>query len=277
LTSLEGSQFSTLDLIRSNQTVSVCIPARNEEATVGSVVSELKKLKDIGAIEELTVIDDRSTDRTAEVAQEAGATVFTSSSLMSSFGECLGKGDAMWRAQEVLKGDVVCFIDADIQKFSNAFVTGLAGALITDTDLQLVKAKYRRPLCSSDGELLNEGGRVNALLARPLLRSFYPDIAWLSQPLSGEVAVRRSTLEKLEITCGYGVEIGMLVDTCKLAGSEAIAEVDLGTRYHRNRQLSELSLMADEVLAAVLHRADRSKLQGTSHQSRPAMKGLVTV
>lgn len=274
---LEESQFSVDELVSSDQSISVCIPAHNEEATIGEIVERLIPLKQQGALAELVVIDDRSTDSTAKVAERAGAKVFASNDLMQSFGECLGKGDAMWRAQAVLSSDIVCYIDADIRQFSESFVVGLAGALVSDQQLSLVKGAYQRPLYSEAGEQTQEGGRVNSLLARPLLRSLYPEIAWLSQPLAGETAVRSSLLAALPVVAGYGVEIAMLIDTCRLAGASSIGEVDLGIRYHRNRKLSELAPMADEVLAAALSRlkVDSSSNSQVPCLSRPAMNELV--
>jgi glucosyl-3-phosphoglycerate synthase len=95
---------------------------------------------------------------------------------------------------------------------------------------------------------------VTELMARPLLAAFWPELAGVLQPLSGEYAARRSLLERLPFRCGYGVDIGLLIDTCSEVGLEAIAQVDLYRRHHRHSDLPALGRMAAEVLQTVLDR-----------------------
>ena len=223
--------------------VSVCIPARNEEMTVGAVAIVAAGLVGVGLVDEVVVVDDGSTDATASAASAAGATV------VSSPGGP-GKGQAMRAALEVTTGDIVVFVDADVSEFSHRFISGLVAPLLMDPLVQLAKASYRRPLDGAPGE----GGRVTELLARPLLRRFFPDLADVGQPLAGECAVRRDTLEVVNLADGYGIEIGLLIDVFRLHGRDAIVDVDLGVRTHRNRPLHELRPHADEVLAALVAR-----------------------
>jgi glucosyl-3-phosphoglycerate synthase len=239
------------------QSISVCLPARECADTVGSIVSTLVALQAAGAIDEIVVIDAGSRDRTATVAEAAGAVVYQEAELLPELGPVLGKGDAMWRALSVLRGDLVCFLDADTTDFQAHFATGLLGPLVADPEVAFVKAFYRRPF-EQDGISLPEGGgRVNHLLARPALSLFYPELAEVRQPLAGEVAARRSLLTQLPFTTGYGVEIAMLIDAWRAVGLEGIAQVDLDVHHNRHQSLQALGPMALTVLATVAHRVER--------------------
>ncbi len=237
--------------------VSICLPARDCAATVGQIVSELAPLRDLGLVEEIVVIDASSADGTAAVAERAGAVVYQEAELLPAYGPVLGKGDAMWRALSVVRGELVCFLDADSEGFEAHFATGLLGPLIEDPRVSFVKAAYRRPF-EQDGISLPEGGgRVNHLMARPALALFYPQLAGVRQPLAGEVAARRSLLWQLPFTTGYGVEIAMLIDVWREVGLEGIAQVDLGVHRNRHQPLQALSPMAFTVLATVARRLER--------------------
>lgn len=226
-------------------TVSVCVPARNEVATIAGVVSPVVDLcRRYGLVDEVVVADDGSSDGTGTMAAALGAAVVRRTGLP-------GKGAAMAAAAQACGGDIVVFLDADVRSFGVHFVTGLLGPLLSDPGVALVKGAYRRP---GDGGPA-EGGRVTELLAKPLLRRFFPELAFLRQPLAGEVAVRRDVLDGLVLEPGYGVEIGMLIDVAARYGAASVAQVDLGERVHRNRPLAELAPQADQVLAAVLTRS----------------------
>ena len=218
--------------------VSVCLPARDEAATVGDVVAAIPD----ELVDEILVVDDGSTDATAAVATEAGARVVTTAPS--------GKGAAMRRGLDETTGDIVVYLDADVRNFEPHFVTGLVGPLLVRDDLALVKARYERP--TADGPA--GGGRVTELVAKPLLRLLFPDVPRFEQPLAGEVAARRVLLDKLTFAEGYAVDIALLLDAVAAAGDDAVAEVDLGVRVHRNRPLAELAPMADAIMAAALER-----------------------
>jgi len=245
--------------------VSVCLPARECAGTVGEIVGALGALRRVGVVDEIVVVDAASRDGTAAVAARAGASVWQEAELMRSWGSVQGKGDAMWRALSVLRGDLVCFLDADTEKFSPHFLTGLLGPLACEPGVSFVKGFYRRPL-SSDGMLeADGGGRVNHLTARPALAVFYPHLEHVRQPLAGEVAARRDLLERLPFATGYGVEIAMLIDAWREVGLEGIAEVDLGQHRNRHQPLSALTPMAATVLATVAARLERDgRLAGPS-------------
>ena len=236
-------------------TVSVCLPARNEAATIGPLLESLLPLRAAGVVDEVVVLDD-STDGTAEIAAAMGADVHEQASLRPEFGPVLGKGDALWRSLAVLRGDVVCFLDADSREAGEHFALGLIGPLLTDPDIAFVKGLYRRPLDMGGDKLPEGGGRVTELTARPLLNRFFPQLAGFGQPLAGEIAARRDLLERLPFATGYAVEIVMLIDAWRAAGLDALAQVDLDVRQNRHQPLGELGLMAAAVLAGVMSRAE---------------------
>lgn len=230
--------------VKGDRHLAVCIPARNEAGTVGAVVGVADRLRSAGVVDELVVVDDGSSDATAARATDAGATV-----VASPFGP--GKGQALACAVAATQAEVLVFLDADVTNLSASFIVGLAAPLFADPSVQLAKATYRRSL----GGRAGEGGRVTELLARPLLRRFFPELSALSQPLAGECAVRRDALDDLVLADGYGIEIGLLIDIYRRHGLGAIVEVDLGDRAHRNHPLRQLRPHADAVLDAVLSRA----------------------
>jgi glucosyl-3-phosphoglycerate synthase len=249
--------------------VSVVLPALNEESTVGRIVEAIHYSLGAGApeprrlVDELVVIDSASTDRTAEIARAAGATVVHRDSVLPQLPAVVGKGEAMWRSLAVTTGDVVVFVDADLQSFTPAYITGLLGPLLTDDTVHLVKAVYERPLVEGSSMVSAGGGRVTELVARPLLNLLWPALSGVVQPLAGEYAARRSLLEALPFPCGYGVELALLVDTVDMLGLDAIAQVDLGVRVHRHHDERRLGRMSAEILRTALDRlARRGDLTG---------------
>lgn len=232
--------------------MSVCLPARDEAATVGSIVEAIRRdlVDATGLVDEIVVVDDHSVDATAAVAAAAGAIVVDAATTIPSV-RGPGKGQALWKSLHESTGDLVVWCDADIAGFDTRFVTGLLAPLIEHPEVSFVKGTYRRPLIDGQG-----GGRVTELVARPLLTNLFPELAGMGQPLSGEYGGRRRLLERLPFVDGYGVDIALLIDTARAVGADGIAEVDLGERRHRNRPLDELGPLATEVLRAGLSRAD---------------------
>jgi glucosyl-3-phosphoglycerate synthase len=228
--------------------VSVCLPARDEEATVGpivaAVVAELVERR--GVVDEVVVVDDGSTDKTAAVAAAAGAVVVAADDVLPSVGPGTGKGEALWKSLHVATGDILVFLDADLVHFDPAFVTGLLAPLVDDPTVGFVKGFYERP---------GGGGRVTELVARPMLGLFFPELAFLRQPLGGEFAARREVLEQVPFVQGYGVDLALVVDVAARFGPASIAQVDLGVRTHRNRPLDQLAGQATAVLRVALQRA----------------------
>ncbi|MFE2374332.1 glucosyl-3-phosphoglycerate synthase [Streptomyces sp. NPDC059398] len=240
--------------------VSVVLPALNEEATVGAIVAtirrELMDTRPVPLVDELVVIDSGSTDRTAETAAAAGARVVHRDEILPRLPAVPGKGEVLWRSLLVTGGDIVCFVDADLREFSADFVSGIVGPLLTEPDVQFVKAMYDRPL----GEAAGQGGRVTELVARPLLNLHWPQLAGFVQPLGGEYAVRRSLLEQLPFPVGYGVELGLLVDALHTVGLDALAQVDVGSRKHRHQDGLALGRMAAAIYRTAQLRLSRGQL-----------------
>jgi glucosyl-3-phosphoglycerate synthase len=246
-------QVAVPDLVarKAGRTVSVVVPARNEEPTVTGVIAPLAhRLVPAGLVDEVLVIDGRSTDGTAVRAADAGARVLT----LPDDPALQGKGGALWWGLQQAKGDLVVFLDSDVAPSRAETAVALLTPLLTAPGVQFVKAAFDRPL-TVDGVLhQGSGGRVTELLARPLLNAWWPQLAGFVQPLAGELAATRSLLNRLPFATGYGLEIGMLVDVLELVGLDAMAQADIGERRHRHHSDAALGRMAAEVLAAAMHR-----------------------
>lgn len=235
---------------KGSTTVSMCIPCRNEVATIGSLVRHIRThlVDRYGLVDELIVLDDRSTDDTAVVAARAGATVVPIDDVHAVHGVGHGKGNALWATLAASSGDLLVWCDGDVTSFEPIWVPRLLLPLLRHDELALVKATYHRP------EQYGGGGRTTELVARPLLSLFFPELTGLDQPLAGEFAGRRSFLEQIPFVEGWGAEIGMLIDLARAFGPQSIGQVDLDTRRHRHRSLLELSVQAAEVMATALAR-----------------------
>jgi glucosyl-3-phosphoglycerate synthase len=234
---------------KGGHTVSVCLPARDEAATIGAIVRGCRAMETL--VDEIVVIDDGSSDDTLGIALAEGARGVRARDVLPECGAGQGKGEALWKSLHVAKGDLIVWCDADVQNFAPAFVAGLLGPLLLHDDVALVKGFYARPLDGRPGE----GGRVTELVARPLIELLFPELAAIVQPLAGECAGRREILEQLPFVQGYGVDLALLVDAAELCGVEAIAQVDLGERVHRNRPLTELAAQARAIMATAFERA----------------------
>jgi glucosyl-3-phosphoglycerate synthase len=246
--------------------ISVVLPALNEEATVGAIVETIRRelMDEVPLVDELLVMDSGSTDRTGEIAAAAGAKVVHRDEILPRLPALPGKGEVLWRSLFAASGEIICFVDADLREFDSRFVSGILGPLLTDPGVHLVKAMYDRPLGTGPAGT-GQGGRVTELVARPLLNLHWPRLAGVVQPLGGEYAARRSLLERLPFPVGYGVELGMLVDTLELLGLDAIAQVDVGVRRHRHQDGQALGRMA-----AAIYRTAQARLPGAG----PVRTGL---
>ena len=255
-------------LERKRASVTVVLPAREVADTIEPIVERILALAAL--VDQLLVVDAASVDGTAEVATRAGAEVHQQHELRPELGPVLGKGDAMWRALEAVRGELVVYVDADTRDFSPHFIAGLVGPLLCTPATRFVKGAYRRPFTLAGVELPDGGGRVSRLTARPLLSAFYPDLGALEQPLAGEIAAPREVLDQVSFATGYAVEMAMLLDVRALVGSEAIAQVDIGERRNFHQSLSQLEPMADIVLATVCERLRREgRLSADTPQAMP--------
>ncbi len=239
-------------------TISLALPALNEEKTVGNVIKMIKAalMDEIPLLDEIVLMDSMSTDHTREIAADLGIPVFIHQEVLPQYGARSGKGEALWKSLYVTKGDILVWIDTDIVNIHPRFVYGLLGPLLADSTVQYVKGFYRRPLRVGDKMQAGGGGRVTELTARPLLNLFYPELSGVVQPLSGEYGGRRAALERLHFFSGYGVEIGMLIEVFEKFGISAIAQVDLLKRVHHNQSLEALSKMSFVILQAFMQRLE---------------------
>lgn len=240
--------WSPAELLRrkSGTRVSVVLPALDEEPTVAEIVTGVRTLMPL--VDEVIVVDSGSVDRTAEVARQAGAAVHHRDDILPETGSRPGKGEVLWKALAVATGDILVYVDADLTDFRPHFVTGLLGPLLEDPATLMVKAFYDRPLLDVSAA---GGGRVTELAARPLLNAYFPELAGVVQPLAGEYAARRPLLESLPFAAGYGVETGLLIDTYRAAGLDAVAQVDLGQRTHGHQDTAALGRMAATILQTI--------------------------
>ena len=204
-----------------------------------------------------------------------GAEVLSEAALMPELGPVLGKGDAMYRALAATDGEIVVFLDTDSHAFDPAFALGLLGPLISEPSISFVKAAYDRPFAAGEQVVPHGGGRVNELVARPLLNLFFPALAVCRQPLAGEVAGRRDLLETLPFPVGYGVEIANLIDAHAALGGEGLAQVEVGSRHNSHQPLRELAPMAYAVIATVMARADLEAVRDPAGKILlPALDGV---
>ena len=255
-----GAFWDLLDLVRKKEekglTISLCIPTLNEEKTIGKeiIIFKSELMDRYPLVDEIAVIDSGSTDQTREIAVSFGADVYLSKDILPEQGTKRGKGENLWKAIHQLKGDIICYVDADIKNIHPRFVTGLVGPLVHHNSMHYIKAFYDRPLAFSQGIRPSGGGRVTEILVRPLFSLFFPELTALIQPLSGEYAVRREVLEAIPFPIGYGVETSHIIDVYMKHGLEAFGQTDLDQRVHRNQSTRDLGKMSFGILQSFLNR-----------------------
>jgi glucosyl-3-phosphoglycerate synthase len=253
--SYRARDFDATQLARlKRESITAILPAREVADTIGAIIKQIRPLRDAGLIDRILVIDAASADGTAAVAAAAGADVRQQDDLLRDHGPARGKGDAMWRALSATDGGIVVFLDADTRGFTPDFVVGLLGPIMTNTEIRFVKGAFRRPFDTGERILPDEGGRVTELVARPLLNLYAPHLAVFDQPLAGEIAAYSEDLRDLCFPAGYGVEIANLLDVARMAGTDALAQVDLGQRQNRHQPLRDLTAMAYAVMVAAARR-----------------------
>jgi glucosyl-3-phosphoglycerate synthase len=254
--SIDDWSLDQLRTRKASQRIAVVLPALDEEATVGDIVATIRRDLASGPgdlVDDLVVVDSGSSDATAAVAVASGARVVARGDSLPGFGARRGKGEAMWRGVAATDADLIVFVDADLQSFDSRFVVALLGPLLTDPATHFVKAAYDRP--PTDPSVpSNGGGRVTELMARPLLSAFWPELGGVLQPLAGEYAARRNLLRSLPFRCGFGVDLGLLLDAYRVVGLDGLAQVDLHRRWHRHSDLPALGRMAAEVMHTALNR-----------------------
>jgi glucosyl-3-phosphoglycerate synthase len=254
--------------------ISLIFPTRNVAGTIGPILAEVARLNErTGLIDQVVVVDADSADGTADIARAWGAEVYSENELLPAYGPARGKGDAMWRSLSVARGDIVMFADADTSNFGEHFIYGTLGPLLTLPEVQFSKAAYRRPFTDATQSVIDGGGRVTELMAKPLFNFFCPELTGFVQPLAGEFAAYRELLCSIPFLTGYGVELGILVDVLEDAGLPAMAQVDLGARQNRHQPLWDLSRMSSAVLRAMAIRAQLPQ-RGICSPGTPGVRAL---
>ncbi|GAB4454284.1 MAG: hypothetical protein Kow00120_24170 [Anaerolineae bacterium] len=252
-------------------TISLGLPALNEEATVGNVIATVRDalMDRFPLLDEIVLIDSGSTDSTVSIAASLGVPVYRSAEILPEMGDFRGKGEVLWKSLHVLRGDIIAWIDTDIVNIHPRFVYGIIGPLLTHPGIKYVKGFYRRPLRVGDKLQAGGGGRVTELVVRPLFNLFLPELSGLVQPLAGEYAGRREVFECVPFFSGYAVESGLLIDILERFGLFSIAQVDLKERVHHNQSLRALSKMSFVILQAIMSRLERNEaLQILTEPSR---------
>lgn len=261
--SYDYRQFSDLEKLALRKRelglrLSVVLPCRNVAETVGPIIDEIHHLNERTPlnplVDQILAVDADSQDGTAEVVCSRGAELYSENELLSHFGECHGKGDAMWRALCVARGELVMYVDADTREFQPQLLYGVLGPILYEDEVRFVKGAYRRPFKSYESVEVDGGGRVTELTAKPLFNLFYPELSGFVQPLAGEFVAYKELFCSIPFLTGYAVETGIMVDVFKRIGLGGMAQVDLGTRQNRHQPLRDLSRMSYAVLRAVARR-----------------------
>ncbi len=256
------SEFSDLDRLveekqRKNLKISLCLPTLNEEKTIAKEILIMKSelMTRYPLLDEIVVIDSGSTDKTRKIARAYGADVYEATEILPDLEQFKGKGENLWKALYVTKGDIIVYIDADIKNIHHRFAYALLGPLILFDNIKYVKAFYDRPIAIGKSKIRpTGGGRVTELLVRPLFSLFFPELTQILQPLSGEYAGFREIFEAIPFPIGYGVETSMILDIYEKWGLDVIAQVDLDRRIHRNQDTRALGKMAFVILMTFVNR-----------------------
>ena len=260
------SQFNDLNRLveakkKKRVAISLCLPTLNEEKTIAKeiVIMKSELMTRYPLIDEIVVIDSGSTDNTRGIARSYDVVAYKASDILPHLGKYKGKGENLWKALYVTRGDILIYIDADIKNIHHRFAYGLLGPLLLYEKIKFAKAFYDRPIAvGKDKWRPTGGGRVTELVVRPLFSLFMPELTQIVQPLSGEYAGFRSIFENIPFHIGYGVETGMLIDIHEKWGLDVIAQVDLDRRVHKNQDTKALGRMSFVIIKTFLDRIQRS-------------------
>jgi len=240
--------------------ISLCLPTLNEEKTIAKeiVIMKSELVTRYPLLDEIIVIDSGSKDRTLEIAAEFGADVYEADNILPDLENYRGKGENLWKALYVTRGDIIIYLDADIKNIHHRFAYGLIGPLLTNDTIKYSKGFYDRPIATGHNTIRpTGGGRVTELVIRPLFSLFFPELTQILQPLSGEYAGFRELFEKVPFPIGYGIETSLIMDIYENWGLDVIAQVDLDKRVHRNQDTRSLGKMAFVIMETFLKRLEK--------------------
>ena len=258
------SEFKEIELLvkkkeKKNLTISLCLPTLNEEKTIAKEIIIMKSelMTRFPLIDEIVVVDSGSSDNTLDIAQSYGAEIYEASNILPHLKESTGKGENLWKALYITKGDIIIYLDADIKNIHHRFAYALLGPLLLNDKIKYTKAFYDRPISTDQQKIrATGGGRVTELIIRPLFSLFFPELTQIIQPLSGEYAGFRDLFEKIPFPIGYGVETSMILDIYEKWGIDVMAQVDLDRRVHRNQDTKALGRMSFVILKTFLNRIE---------------------
>jgi len=245
---------------KKNLKISLCLPTLNEEKTIAKEILILKSelITRYPLLDEIVVIDSGSTDNTREIAREYGADVYEAADILPDLEKFKGKGENLWKALYITKGDIIVYLDADIKNIHHRFAYALIGPLLFDDNIKYVKAFYDRPIAIGKSKIRpTGGGRVTELVIRPLFSLYFPELTQIMQPLSGEYAGSREVFEAIPFPIGYGVETSMILDIYEKWGLDVFAQVDLDKRIHRNQDTRALGKMAFVIMMTFIKRQQK--------------------
>ena len=237
--------------------ISLCLPTLNEEKTIAKeiVIFKSELMSRFPLLDEIVVVDSGSSDNTRDIARAFGADVYRAADILPDLEPFTGKGENLWKALYVTRGDIIVYLDADIKNIHHRFAYGLIGPLLFHDRIKFTKAFYDRPIAiTADKIRPTGGGRVTELVIRPLFSLFFPELTQILQPLSGEYAGYREIFEKIPFPIGYGIETSMILDIYHRWGLEVMAQVDLERRIHRNQDTRALGKMAFAILKTFINR-----------------------
>lgn len=240
---------------------SVCLLTLNEAEHIGRSLDLLAPAVADGTVTDLWVADGGSTDGTRDIVRSAGVNLICLEDVLPGFGPVLGKGDSLWRTLSVLPGDVLVFLDADIDGDLAGAARKLAAPILASQSCHFVKGYFTRlQPASSDSPASDAdttplvGGRVTEMVARPLIAQLAPWLSPIREPLSGQVALSREFAMRLTVVTSYGLEIAMLFDAAMILGVDNIAEVDIGTIVNPRKPGSDLDDMGAQVTSTLADR-----------------------
>jgi glucosyl-3-phosphoglycerate synthase len=240
--------------------ISLCLPTLNEEKTIAKEIIIMKSelMTRYPLLDEIVVVDSGSSDQTREIARSYGADVYQATDILPKLEPFKGKGENLWKALYITKGNIIIYLDADIKNIHHRFAYGLLGPLLLYDNIKFVKAFYDRPISIGRKKMRpTGGGRVTELVIRPLFSLFFPELTQLIQPLSGEYAGFREVFERIPFPIGYGVETSMNMDIYEKWGLKVMAQVDLDRRIHRNQDTKALGRMSFVILKTFINRKIR--------------------
>jgi glucosyl-3-phosphoglycerate synthase len=255
--------------------VSLLLPCFRATQTVETLINEIHALNERAPLLDQIAVIAASSSNGMDTAYP-GVEVYSGDELMPEYGPVIGKGDAMWRALSIARGDLVVYADVEAPAFEPHFILGVLGPILSVLRVRFAKAAYERPVgCAQDFAEPEVDDALAELIARPLLNLHYPELSGFSQPLSGEFAASRELLCSILFFTGHTTEITIMIDILDRVGPDAMAQVNFGIRSDRGRSLSNPGCESYAMLRAVDLRLGRDSFGGPpSEEAHSWVRGM---